>query len=197
MAYTPSTDFLALLRRTSGGVRSALVPGMDYVVAALARASMFAVSVSQTEPTTDQATTIWVRPALPNSWAAEAAIFIYNTVTSEYEPATPALWASVLSGSGSQIVQEITVAGPVNIAFNASVVKVNQAVSAPITLVMPLALVKSGGVLVSDWKGDSGANPITVQMSGADKLPSNRTDWTIQGDGGSLYFRPIPGGYAI
>lgn len=198
MSFAANTDFITLLRQTSGGQRIARMPGLDYVVAAMARANMFEVAVSQTAPTTNQASTVWVKPASPNSWAFEASIFIYNSITAEYEPATPTLWRGLFGGgASSQIVQEVTTPGPVNIQFDANIVKVNQAVSAPITLVMPPALVKVGNVLVSDWKGDAGLNNILVQMSGTDKLPGNNVDWTLAADCASIEFRPVPGGYVI
>lgn len=195
MSYTPTTDFLALLRQTSGGARVERMPGLDYLVSAMARAGMFLVSVSQTEPLANQASTVWIQPAVP-SWSAEAAIFIYNTAAAQYQPATPILW-SALIGGGGQVVQDVTAPGPANILNNAGIVRVNQIISAPITLVMPASSLKNGSVLVSDYKGDAGANNITVQMSGTDKLPGNNTSWTIAGDCGSIMFRPVSGGYVI
>ena len=96
MSYNPVTDFLALLRQTSGGVRVAEIPGLDFVVAALARAGMITLSVGQTAPTTNQPTTVWFKPSLP-SWVAEGTVFLWNSATDEYEPATPALWDAVLA----------------------------------------------------------------------------------------------------
>jgi hypothetical protein len=198
MSYSPNTDFLALLRTTGGGSRFLRMPGLDYVVQAMARANMFTTWVGQTPPVVNVETTVWVKPAFPNAWAAEASIFIYNTVAGEFQPATPALWSAILGGgSTSQIVQTVTTPGPVNILVNANIVLVNQAVSAPITLIMPESAFKTGEVLVSDWKGDASANNITVQMSGTNKLPGNNTSWTISADCGSIMFRPVPGGYVI
>ena len=100
MSYSPTTDFLALARLTSGGVRSERMPGLDYVVTALARAGLFLLSVGQTAPTTNQAATVWLRPSVP-SWVAEGTVFIFNTSTAEYEIATPALWSALLTGGSS------------------------------------------------------------------------------------------------
>lgn len=91
MAYAPNTDFLALLRQTSGGVRSESVPGLDYITAALARAGMINLSVGQTAPSSNQSTTAWFKPALP-SWSAEGKLYLWNPLTSQYEQATPTLW---------------------------------------------------------------------------------------------------------
>jgi hypothetical protein len=95
MSYNPATDFLGLLRTTSGGVRSEQMPGLDYVVAALARAGLISLVVGQTAPTTNQATTAWFKPLLP-SWTGEGTLFLWNAGASAYQAATPALWAALL-----------------------------------------------------------------------------------------------------
>jgi hypothetical protein len=198
VAYNPITDFLALIRRTSNGARVAEVPGLDYVLAALARAGLFAISVGQTAPTSNQASTVWLQPAL-QSWTAEGVIYLWNADTATYEPATPALWTALFAAQSTFVIQEITLAGPVNVQTDARIVLVNQAVSAPITLIMPEAVDKTGDVLISDWKADSGlGNVITMQRSGADVFPGAATSWQIAGNGASLLFRPMPGrGYAL
>lgn len=107
MAYTPTTDFLALLRQTSGGVRVESLPGVDFVVAALARAGLFTVSTGQTAPTSNQASTAWFKPASP-SWSAEGALFLWNAATSQYEAATMALWLAFLApGLGGYSFQSV------------------------------------------------------------------------------------------
>lgn len=100
MSYTPTTDFLALLRQTSGGVRVESMPGLDFVVAALARSGLFTISTGQTAPTTNQASTAWFKPASP-SWSAEGALYLWNAATSQYEPATMALWTAFLASGVS------------------------------------------------------------------------------------------------
>jgi hypothetical protein len=99
MAYSPITDFLALLRNTGNGVRTERTPGLDFVVAALARAGIITLVSSATAPTTNQSSTVWFLPSSP-SWVAEGTVLIFNTVTAEYEPATPALWSALLGASG-------------------------------------------------------------------------------------------------
>lgn len=195
MSYAPTTDFLALLRQTSGGVRTERMPGLDYVVDAMARAGLIVLSISQTQPTSNQSTTAWFRPAIP-SWNAEGALFLWNIVTAQYEPASPALWSAFFFFTSAGVVQDVTVAGPTNILANAAVVRVMN-VGAPVSLVMPLAANKQGAVLVSDWANLAGANNITIARSGADVFPNGVTSWTIAGDGGSAYFRPVTGGYAL
>lgn len=199
MSYSPTIDFLALLRKTSGGVRTERMPGLDYIVSALARAGLISVWVGQSEPTSDQTTTAWFVP-YAQSWAAEGELFLWNADTSEYEPASPELWAALFASVApvaSEVVQDVTAPGPAAIQTAATVVRVNQVVSAPISLVMPLSSNKKGAVLISDWRGDAGTNNIIVNLSGADVFPSGRTDWTIASDTGSIFLRPIPGGYAL
>lgn len=197
MSYAPSTDFLGLLRQTSGGVRAERMPGLDYVVSALSRAGFFQVSVSATAPTINQATTAWFRPGVP-SWNSEGTLFLWNSTTIEYEVATPALWAAMLGTTNVIAVQEILTPGPVNVRTDAHIVLVNQIVSAPITLVVPLSTTKSGDVLISDWKGDSGnGNTITINLTGTDVFPGGLTSWQIAGNGASVLLKVIPGrGYA-
>lgn len=196
MSYTPSRDFTALLRQTDNGARLESMPGLDYVVAALARAGMFLLSIGQTAPTVDQAITAWFKPAVP-SWAAEGALFLWNPLTSEYEFATPELW-SILLASGVvpvQVTQDVAVAGPTAIVNNAGIVRVMN-VGAPVALVLPLASGKIGNVLISDWLNAAGTNNITITLSGSDKFPNGLTTLVIAGDGGSVFLRPVTGGYA-
>jgi hypothetical protein len=100
MSYNSATDFIGLLRLVGSGVRSERMPGLDYVVAALARAGMFALSVGQTAPTANQPSTLWFKPAIL-SWSAEGTLYIWNPVAGAYQVATPALWQAFLSPSGS------------------------------------------------------------------------------------------------
>jgi hypothetical protein len=95
MSYTPTTDFVALLRQTSGGERFETLPGVDFVISALMRLGLITVSVGQTAPVSNQVSTAWFKPAQP-SWSAEGNMYLWNAATSEYELATPALWAALL-----------------------------------------------------------------------------------------------------
>lgn len=197
MAYTPTTDFLALLRQTSNGMRLAEVPGLDYLVAALARAGMFSLSVGQLAPTTNQATTAWFQPAIP-SWNREGVLFLWNSVAVEYEPATPALWSALFLRTAvfSEVVQDVVAAGPVAVQTTADVVRV-QNVGAPVALTMGLAVNASRTVLITDWANHAGTNPITITLSGGDIFPGGGNTWQIAADAGSIFLRPVPGGYAL
>lgn len=134
MSYSPTTDFLGLLRITGGGVRSARMPGLDFVIEALARAGLFLLSVGQTPPTTNQAATVWFQPSLP-SWVAEGVVFLWNAGTQSYQPATPALWLAFLSPGGSlfQLIAAATgVVGP-----GTTLLAVQRAAPAATALVLP------------------------------------------------------------
>jgi len=100
-------------------------------------------------------------------------------------------------GSVATVDQNITAAGPATVANNSSVVRVNQTVGAPITLNLPAAASKSCPVLIADWKGDAGTNNITITPNGSEKI-QGLSNWTIAGDNGSVFLRPIAGvGYAL
>lgn len=107
MSYTPTTDFLSLLRQTSGGVRFERMPGLDFILAGLQRLGFVNVSIGQTAPTANQPSTAWFRPSVP-SWVAEGTLFLWNAALGAYEPATPALWgaflAPIFSGASFQSV---------------------------------------------------------------------------------------------
>ncbi len=197
MSYDPLTDFMALLRSTNGGLRFERMPGLDYTVYALARAGMITLAVSAVAPTVNQAATAWFRPATP-SWAAEGTLFLWNADAANYEPATPALWSALFTAFLlAPVTQDITEPGPANVSAAANVVRVNQTVDALITLIVPLSSAKIGSVLISDWKGNAGTYRIRVQLSGADVFPGGFTFWDIGSDCGSIFLRPVPGGYAI
>lgn len=134
MGYSPTTDFLALLRLTPGGVRTEKVPGLDYVAAALARAGMINLSVGQTAPTSNQATTAWFKPALP-SWSAEGKLYLWNPLTVQYEQATPTLWqqSNVVNSYAFQ-----SAASPLNVvAAGTSLLAVQRVAPTATSLTLP------------------------------------------------------------
>jgi len=98
MSYAPNTDFMALVRNTAGGERVLSMPGLDFTVAALARAGFINLSVGQTAPIADQATTAWFKPAVP-SWAAEGVLYLWNVGLATYQPATPSLWKALIAAA--------------------------------------------------------------------------------------------------
>jgi hypothetical protein len=134
MSYDPLTDFLGLLRQNGSAVEFARMPGLDYVVSAMARAGFFRLSVGQTAPTANQATTVWLKPSLP-SWVAEGTVFLWNASTAVYELATPLLWNVLLSPAGYLFQSAIAVTNAIN--TGATVVAVQRAAPDATGLVLP------------------------------------------------------------
>jgi hypothetical protein len=125
---------------------------------------------------------------------ASTYVAVLDAVTGSYKVTT----LSALIAGTSQIVQIFTSGGTEAVNPNTGIALVNQTVGAAKTLTMPLASAKTCPVLISDFKGDAGTNPITINLSGADKFPGNLTSWTIAADTGSVFLRPISGvGYVL
>lgn len=117
MVFNPAIDFLGLWRNVAGQVSKIEMPGLDYVVAALARAGLITLSVSATAPVVNQSTTAWLQAAVP-SYSAEGALRLWDPVTSAYVAATPALFFEMLQvATGQNGVSWWTAAGgpPTNI----------------------------------------------------------------------------------
>lgn len=105
MSYDPKADFVALTRLVSGGAVFERMPGLDWVVAALARAGMINLYSGQTAPTSRQPVTVWFRTASP-SWTAEGAVLLWNSSTGAYSLATPKLWFALLrAASGVRLLE--------------------------------------------------------------------------------------------
>lgn len=122
-----------------------------------------------------------------------ALVAVYDQVSASFKAGT----LSALLSSTSQIEQHVTDAGPVAVLNNAGIVRVDQTAGAAITLTLPAAGSKTCPVLIADWKNDAGTNNITLTPSGAEKI-QGLSSWTIGGDGGSVFLRPISGvGYVI
>ncbi len=93
--YNPATDFAALWRNNGDGtVSSERMPGLDFTIAALARAGVITLSVSATAPVANQATTAWLQTAVP-SYSGEGTFQLWNG--NAYAPATPALFWEYLN----------------------------------------------------------------------------------------------------
>ena len=136
MTYNPATDFLALSRATGGGVRSAQMPGLDFVVDALSRTGMFNLSISQTAPTANQAQTAWFQPAVP-SWTGEGVLFLWNAGTSSYQLATPSLWAALLAPIISGYSFQLVNGAAAGVAAGTSLCVINRNAPAATTLTLP------------------------------------------------------------
>lgn len=95
MSFNPTTDFNALWRNIAGVETKVAMPGLDYVIAAMARAGLFVLSVSATAPVANQLTTAWLRAAVPSS-SGEGTFFLWDKVTSTYLAATAGLLLQLL-----------------------------------------------------------------------------------------------------
>ena len=100
MVYTPGTDFVGLWRNQAGGAAKAEMPSLDFVMATLARANLISVMFSDTQPTANQATTMWFRPASP-TYSSEGVLYLWNVASASYMTATPTLFAAYLLALGA------------------------------------------------------------------------------------------------
>lgn len=101
MVFNPATDFIGLWRSTGGNVVKLEMPGLDYMLSALARAGVINLTISGTAPVANQATTAWLRAAAP-SYSAEGAFFLWDKVATVYLAATPALFLQFLEATAGQ-----------------------------------------------------------------------------------------------
>lgn len=196
MSYAPATDFLALVRKTSGGARVGQMPGLDYVISALSRADMFKLWTGQAAPIADQDTTVWLRPAFPSSWAAEGVVYLWNVGANEYQFATPALWGAFL----------LRIAGPLIPAYELQIVTdptdtiddgttiavVNRDAPVTTTLALPTVASRNGQPLrVADFSTNVTEHGITLDAAGADTIMRLGTytlfSNTVQLSGVTLY----------
>lgn len=102
MVYNPATDFVALWRNIAGVLSKLEMPGLDYVIAALARSGVITLSVSATAPVVNQSVTAWLQAAVPSS-SAEGVLFLWNPATSAYAAATPARLLYMLQAAAGQL----------------------------------------------------------------------------------------------
>jgi hypothetical protein len=135
MSYNPTTDFLTLSRLAASSVAFAEMPGLDFTVAALARAGLISLSVGQTAPTANQPATAWFKPALP-SWTAEGMLFLWNAAIGAYAPATPVLWVAMLSGSTGYSFQSVA-AGVAAVNVGTTLLAVQRTAPVATALVLP------------------------------------------------------------
>lgn len=199
MAYSSTTDFLALLRQTSGGVRTERMPGLDYVVAAMARAGLFSLSVGQTPPTTNQTTTVWLLPSVP-SWVAEGTVFLWNAALGQYQPATLALWTAFLAGPSAYSFQSAAAAAN-TIAPGVSLLAIQRVAPAATTITLPLIAAQGGKpIQIVDWSSAVVAHAITITPAAGTIM--RQSSWGLlstadQLSGITLYPSPDLNGWAI
>ena len=106
MSYNPATDFIGLWRAVSGGVAKLEMPGLDFVISAFGRSGLINVSVSSTQPISNQATTAWFQPASP-SYSGEGGLQLWNG--SAYVAATPRLFLEMLAAAEKAAASAVAV----------------------------------------------------------------------------------------
>lgn len=174
MAYNPLTDFLTLLRNVGGVAAFAEMPGLDYVVAAMARAGLFRLWTGQSAPTVNQATTIWLSPSTP-SWVAEGAVFLWNAASGTYEPATPALWAVLFAQPSFQSIQDA--AG--SALAGTTLLAIRRAAPAATTVQLPSIASQGGKPLkIVDWSTSVATHDITLKAAGGETV-MRQTSWQL------------------
>lgn len=152
MSYAASTDFLALLRQTPGGMRFERMPGLDFLIAGLARTGLFEVWVGQTAPIINQSSTVWFVP-YAQSWAVEGSVFLWNAVSGDYEVATPDLWSALFSAVSlnGYVFQETTVDAD-TAGATTSLLAVRRAAPVLTTITLPSVASRNGKALqIADW----------------------------------------------
>lgn len=111
--------------------------------------------------------------------------------------ALEAMLGAVFEPIHAHIDQHITSGASATVQTNAETVRVDKTVGSTTTLTMPPASTMLFPVLVVDWKGDAGTNNIIINPNGTEKI-QGLSSWTIAGDYGSVFLKPIPGvGFAI
>lgn len=163
---------------TAGVASAERMPGLDFVVAALARAGIINLSVGQTAPTSNQASTVWFQPSVP-SWVAEGNVFLWNPLTGAYALATPALWNALLAPSGYSF-QSVTTPSDV-IASGRSLVAVQRAAPATTGLLLPNLAAQwlSGKPLkIVDWSTGVSSHLLTLSTSDGSTI-MRQTTWQL------------------
>ncbi len=101
MVYDPTKDFVGLWRNNGASVSKLEMPGLDFVISALARAGVINLTVSATAPVANQTTTAWLKAAVP-SYSAEGALYLWDKITTAYLAATPALFLQFLEACANE-----------------------------------------------------------------------------------------------
>lgn len=169
MSYNPTTDFLGIVRTAYGVTSLGKLPGLDFVIAAMARAGMIRLYTGQMAPTVNQDSTVWLRTSSP-SWVAEGAVFLWNAATQAFEAATPELWAAILQPANLMVFQSATV-NTTLIAPETSLLAVQRAAPVTTTLLLGPVIQRAGKPLqIVDWSTGVAAHEITLLPAGAETI---------------------------
>jgi hypothetical protein len=178
VSYSPVTDFLALLRLEAGAAELARMPGLDYVVAALARAGVVTLYTGQNQPLANQPTTAWLKPAEP-SWTSEGTLYLWNAFTSAYEVATPTLWTAILTVSLSGYVFQSADSASNTVGTLTSLLAIERASPGATTLRLPAVLNRGGKALqIVDWSTGVVHHDITLVPAVGNTI-MRRASWQL------------------
>lgn len=193
MSYSPLTDFLGLLRRTNDGVRSASVPGTDYVVSALARLGLLNLAVNQTAPATNQAATAWFQPSV-NPGVAEGTLYIWNGST--YVQATPDLWNVLINLNSSLNYVSIAALGTGAYAAQPAddVILLKSGIAAAFVVTVDWSLRLKPLTIVDSGLGALAHNISVSPVYGQTQMGTLNYTYIIDSNGGSIKLTPLPDG---
>ena len=174
MTYNPVTDFMALIRLTAGVASVAKMPGLDYVVAAMARANMFSLHVSQTQPIVNQESTVWLKPSVP-TWVAEGVVYLWNGAA--YVPATAELWGVLFGLVGREVFQSTAISSAI-VGVNTTLFAVQRTNPVSTIISLPSVASKRGPLKLVDWSINVVEHQITLEPNGADTI-MQAADWNL------------------
>jgi hypothetical protein len=196
MSYAPATDFLALIRQTAGGARLAEMPGLDWLLAALARAGFITLWTSASSAPVGQPTTVWLRTSA-SSWATEGGVYLWNALTQSYEPATPLLWAALFQSLMTSAA-EVDATASETLSISQSGQLFTNTGAPEIVYTLPVASLSPGAVF-EFIMGQAGA--LNVLLQSGDALQWGLNSTTIGADasdiGSYLKVRSINGQWFV
>lgn len=175
MSYAATTDFLALVRKTSGGARIAQFPGLDFVISALNRANLYKLWTGATAPVVDQDVTVWLRPSFPMSWAAEGAVWLFNATAGEYQLATPTLWGAFLLRIVGPVIPtyvlQIVTDPTATVGDTTTIIVVERDAPAATAIALPTVDSRMGQPLrIADWSTNVTDHGILITAAGSDTI---------------------------
>lgn len=82
------------------------MPGLDWLLAALARAGMVSLWTDPANaPSANQQTTVWLKTSA-SSWATEGSVYLWDTTSSSFKLATPSLWSTLFKAVWAALSKE-------------------------------------------------------------------------------------------
>jgi len=177
---------MALLRNGTAGEQIASMPGLDFAVAALARAGLITLSIGQAAPIVNQSSTAWFKPAVP-TWTAEGVLYLWNAAVGAYQLATPSLWAALFAGGANYSFQSASAASTA-ILVGTTLLAVQRVAPAATILTLPnLAAQWATGrrLQIVDFSTGVVAHTITVASPDGSTI-MQRASWQLRSTADSL-----------